>query len=100
MGNSLNPAAAQIFLDPLLAGRRGAGEHLRTELPSELPIMTGIVKPAFLAFYRRSRYPHDWQHEDVSPREQVASTVNTVLVARDIEDGCHRHRPTVVKLTV
>ena len=37
--DALDHAAAQILLDALLGGRRGAGEHLGPELEAELPVL-------------------------------------------------------------
>jgi len=37
--DALHHAAAEVFLDALPGGGRGAGEHLRLELEAELPVL-------------------------------------------------------------
>ena len=48
--DALDHAAAQVFLDALLGGRRGAVEHVGAELEAELP----VLRPSGL---RRSPIP-------------------------------------------
>jgi len=58
--DALDHPAAQILLDALLGGWRGAGEHLRPELKAELPVLNppALGREPFAGADRRQRADH------------------------------------------